>query len=262
MFKGITHYKKFLDEFTNVEKQSYDSSKTDVTMALYKDWFEMHSATWEHAIKTGRDTRLALADVFQDLLVHYLDTFLPQEYNAIPEYTIQSKPKLQVDIAVKKNNKICFLIEVKTTLGWDRGSIDSKMNEGDVSELKVVKRREQIAKATGIDKENVIYILSSFLNVKKYFEEQFWIKESRSDVGLPIVLNERRQDEPFNFIYPMFNQYDPRYITQKKIKGFDAKNSEHLKLYNDDEITNLAKENICTPFEQILDLIVKGQNNE
>ena len=92
MFKGITHYKKFLDEFTNVEKQSYDSSKTDVTMALYRDWFEMHSATWEHAIKTGRDTRLALADVFQDLLVHYLDTFLPQEYNAIPEYTIQSKP--------------------------------------------------------------------------------------------------------------------------------------------------------------------------
>ena len=262
MFKGITHYKKFLDEFTNVEKQSYDSSKIDVSMALYKDWFEMHSATWEHAVKTGRDTRLALADVFQDLLVHYLDTFLPQEYNAIPEYTVQSKPKLQVDIAVKKNNKICFLIEVKTTLGWDRGSIDSRMNEGDVSKLKVVQRREQIAKATGIDKENVIFILSSFQNVNKYFMDQFWIKESRSDVGLPILLNERRQDEPFNFIYPMFNQYDPRYITQKKIKGFDAKNSEHLKLYNDDEITNLAKENICTPFEQILDLIVKGQNNE
>ena len=94
--------------------------------------------------------------------------------------------------------------------------------------------------------------------MNKYFREQFWIKESRSDVGLPIVLNERRQDEPFNFIYPMFNQYDPRYITQKKIKGFDAKNSEHLKLYNDDEITNLAFENICTPFEHILDLVKKS----
>jgi hypothetical protein len=245
MFKGITHYKKFLNEFTNVEKQSYDSSKTDVTMALYKDWFEMHSATWEHAIKTGRDTRLALADIFQDLLVHFLDTFLPQEYNAIPEYTIQSKPKLKVDIAVKKNNKICFLIEVKTTLGWDRGSIDNRMSKDDISELKVVKRREQIAKATGIDKENVIYIFSSFQNTTPYFREQFWIKESRSDLGRPIPLNERRQDEPFNFIYPMFNQYDPRYITKTK----------HLKLYNDDEITNLAKENICTPFEYVLDLI-------
>jgi len=254
LFKGITHYKKFLDEFTNVEKQSYDSSKIDVSMALYKDWFEMHSATWEHAVKTGRDTRLALADVFQDLLVHYLDTFLPQEYNAIPEYTVQSKPKLQVDIAVKKNNKICFLIEVKTTLGWDRGSIDSRMNEGDASELKVVKRREQIAKATGIDKENVIYILSSFRNINKDFTEQFWIKESRS----PIPLNERSQDEPFNFIYPMFNQYDPRYITNKKIKGFDAKNSKHLKLYNADEVNILAFENICTPFEHILDLVKKS----
>lgn len=258
MFKGITHYKKFLDEFTNVEKQNYDSSKTDVTVALYKDWFEMHLATWEHAIKTERDTRLALADVFQDLLVHYLDTFLPHEYNAIPEFTVQSKPKLQVDIAVKKNNKICFLIEVKTTLGWDRGSIDSKMNEGDVSELKVVQRREQIAKATGINKENVIFILSSFVNVNKYFREQFWIKESRSDIGLPIALKERRKDEPFNFIYPMFNQYDPRYITNKKIKGFDAKNSKHLKLYNADEVNILAFENICTPFEHILDLVKKS----
>ena len=258
MFKGITHYKKFLDEFTNVEKQSYDSSKTDVTMALYKDWFEMHSSTWEHALKTERDTRLTLADIFQDLLVHYLDVFLPDEYNAIPEYTIQLKPKLQVDIVVKKNNKICFLIEVKTTLGWDRASIKKAIISGNTEEIKVVKRREKIAKAAGIDKENVIYILSSFQNVNKEFREKFWKNENKSNIGFPINIAERNKDEPINFVYPLFNQYDPRYITSKKVTNFDPKNRKHLKLYNGDELNNLAFENICTPFEHILDLIKKS----
>ena len=113
MFDGIHHYKNFLDSFSNVKKKQYNSLKNDVSLKLYQDWFIMHYATWQHASgEFKRDTRLALADVFQDLLCFYFNTFLPSPYISIPECTIQSKPRLQVDIAIKKNNKIVFLIEV------------------------------------------------------------------------------------------------------------------------------------------------------
>ena len=42
-----------------------------------------------------------------------------------------------------------------------------------------------------------------------------------------------------------------------KIRGFDAKNSEYLKLYNGDEINNLANDKICSSFKQIFAFIVK-----
>jgi len=183
--------------------------------------------------------------------------FLPEGYHAFPEHTIQSKPKLQVDIVIKKDNKIIFLIELKTNLGYDRGSVGKTDN---ISELKVVKRRQQIADACQIDKKNVIFILASFGNVNKYFREQFWITSGSPWSSRPIDLDKRNKLEPFNFIYPLFNKYDPHYFYKSEYKDIDPyKQYDPYKKYNNQQLAKIAKDNICTPFEYILDLITNAK---
>lgn len=259
MFKGIKDYERFLESFNGYKKTPYDSSSLDVSIAFFKDWFAMHSATKKHSLDSQRDTRLALADVFQDIVAYYLNMFLPEGYHAFPEHTIQSKPKprLQVDIVIKKDNKIIFLIELKTNLGYDRGSVAKTDN---ISELKVVKRRQQIADACQIDKKNVIFILASFGNVPKYFGEQFWITSKSPESGKPIDLDKRNKGEPFNFIYPLFNKYDPHYFYKSEYKDIDPyKQYDPYKKYNNQQLAKIAKDNICTPFEYILDLITNAK---
>ena len=246
MFKGIQLYENFLDSFSDYSKTAYDSSSLDVSINLFKDWFAMHSATWKHSLDSKRDTRLALADIFQDIVAHYLNKFLPDGYHAFPEHTIQNSPKLQVDIVIKKDGRIIFLIELKTTLGYDRGSV---VKTNDVTELKVYKRRQQIADACGIDKKNVIFILASFGNVSRLFAEQYWIKSNSSNNGSPVDVDKRSKDEPYSFIYPLFDGYDPRYM----------KNMDPYKKYNNQELIVLAQKNLCTPFEHILDLICNAE---
>ena len=147
----------------------------------------------------------------------------------------EKRGKIQPDILIYKEKKPHFVIEIKTTIGWDRnGPKDS-----------FPKRIKDIAKLLSIPSENIIYIFQNPYNVNKAFLEKYFNTTTKKPNPRPIEF-------PYSQIFPLFSGEDPFYW-----KHEDIDRNKEYKKYKDEDIFEWSKGLIVSKFEDIIKLILK-----
>ena len=201
----------------------------------------MKYAGWRHRINFKRKRKHSISEFFQDIIAFYLKVSLPDEF----EIELETKiGKTQPDIAIKKNGRYHFIIEVKTNIGWDRPDL----TQADPY-LNIRNRVAELVNNFQVPTDNIIYVFEDHANVTREFSERFW--DMTKQVSVP-----RSGEFPFSIIYPLFNATDPYYW--KHGKGFNR--NVNYKLISDDLILSMAERNIVTPFESILHKIKTAGN--
>jgi hypothetical protein len=231
-------YDEFLQSFSLDEKFTVDFNDTKISEDIFFHLLKIKLAGWKYRVNFQRVKKHSISDIFQDLLAAYLKTCLPINYAVELEKSIKNK-KPHVDILISKDNNPHFVIEVKTTIGWSRHDLEGTFSI----------RRENIATTFNIEKSKIIYIFLEHSNVSKEFSSKYWDAKTNTS----IKLNNRPRQDPYSFIFPLFNKIDPYYW------DYDP-SFEKDKIYknlSDNEIRGIARKNIVTPFEHILKLILE-----
>lgn len=240
MYQISERYAQFLESFSPAKPRlTYESGDTSISSAMYYNICQMKYAGWKHRVNFKRSVKHSLAEIFQDTIAFFLNRYLPGDYSVHLEV---KRNRLRPDILIKKNDINHFIIEVKTSIGWNRGQVENYYTPGN-------NMRERISKLSttfNIPEDNVIYIFEDYSNVSKAFSKKDWDKENLCPTPRPT-------DKPFSFIYPLFHASDPYYWDWK----------DHQPLDRDKEFPDITKEeialrsqtNIVTPFELILDLV-------
>ena len=233
LFDGSKHYQAFLQSLSSPKKIKCNLEGNALSRALYYHIFRIQLAGWEYMDVNNRANRHPISEIAQDIIGYFINAALPNEYSIKFEVQGQNR-KPRVDIAILKNGLIHFMIEVKTNLGYQRHTINKEIKD----------RRNLIAKNFNLDESKVIYILLSDGNVNRDFSAHYW--DSKTDTSVE-VKDERRFATPYNFIFPLFHESDPRYMKHDEKKSVK---------YTDAEILDIAEHNIITPLEHIISLII------
>lgn len=198
MIKANKRFKQFLNELSKEEKVNINGVNKEIFYQLFK----IREAQSEYKDKAHRGVDYALADIFQDLVAHYLRTQLNKHYEVLIEDKIK---KCRPDIVIKKNGKYHAAIEIKTNIGWDR-QLSKKEN--------YTKRLKTISRVFNIPIKRCIYVFENVGNVSKEFEKLFW----NNSKPLPSSKKIHR------FIFPLFhkrpyvrNDESGKKLTNKKI---------------------------------------------
>ncbi|MGQ1891942.1 hypothetical protein ACT29H_15990 [Thermophagus sp. OGC60D27] len=220
-------YAKFLDSFLNVENiDDLNSSKNEISKSIYKQIFKIKVAQWKYKVKFKRRRNMAISDLFQDIVAFYISRSLGSDFEVIIEEKIG---KLQPDILIKYKNKNIFILEIKTTIGWDRRMHEKGGN--------MEKRIKKLSEAAGIPEDNIVYIFMSPWNVNKKFAAKYWDLQEDRPKELP-------KEFPYNKIRPLLTNDDPFYWKQNRNSRY-----EDFKEFSDQEIDNYAKKGIVIPLE-------------
>ncbi|MGB0885092.1 MAG: histidine--tRNA ligase [Chitinophagales bacterium] len=226
-------FDKFKESFNNIEETKFNLEQLEISKAIYKHVFKIKSSLWKFGEKFNRLKRSSMSDVFQDLIALYLKLELGNDYKIVLEEKIG---KLQPDILVKHKNKNLFILEIKTTIGWDRNSLDGGIQN----------RIFDLSKTFNIPKDNIVYIFQSPTNVNKAFAEKYWDSKNRKAKKLPTEF-------PYNKIRPLLHAEDPFYWKENK-------NIEYHN-YSNEYIENLSHYNIVIPLELTISEIKKAAKN-
>ncbi len=226
ILKASKYYSDFLDSFS-VPYKLHDVNLNDtiISEAIYYHIFKMKLAGWRHKERFKRKRKHYFSDIFQDIVAFYLKASLPESYEVELE---TKKGKTQPDIAIKQNNKYVFIIETKTTIGWDRP--DKKASK---PFKKMEDRINELSTNFEVSKENIIYIFEKPSNVSKNFTNKFWNNTLQEPQPRPTEF-------PYSKIFPLFNAKDP-----------EGKEISYK------EIQSQAKHALVTPFEEIVKLIMR-----
>lgn len=237
-FKGSDLYSELLDSFSTTEKLDQTLLDTNViSKTIYLDLVKMKFAGWRHRVNFKRKRKHTISEFFQDIVAFYLKAILPNEYEIELEAKID---KTQPDIAIKKNGIYHFIIEIKTNIGWARPDNSQKDPHKEFKD-----RVDALSKNFNVPTENIIYVFEDHGNVGKEFSEKFWDRKNHKPKESPT-------DFPFSIIRPLFNSNDPYYW--KHEKGFNKQ--INYKKFDENEIFDLAENNIVTKFEDIVKQIL------
>jgi hypothetical protein len=240
IFKGSELYSQLLDSFTDNPKITVDLTSNEISKLIYLDLARMKHAGWRMKINFKRHKRHTISEFFQDIIVFYLNSCLPDNF----EIELEKKIGVtQTDIAIKKDGKYIFIIEVKTTIGYER---PDKQSEDPYEKFRT--RVKDLSENFNVPTENIIYIFEDHGNVGKDFSEKFWDKKINKPKQAPTNF-------PFSIIKPLFNGNDPYYWRHEK--GFDRRNA--FKPFDEIKIFEIAGQNIVTKFEDIVSQILKAK---
>ena len=87
------NFEKFLKALQSEKKDNFDA-----TFQIYYDLFRIRNAQWSYKLSTNRGVDYSLADIFQDIIAHYLRKHLPKKYTIFLE---NNNFKLIPDILIK-----------------------------------------------------------------------------------------------------------------------------------------------------------------
>jgi len=226
------NYGVFLDSYLNIKKENIENyTDRKISIEIYYQVFKIHYYAGRYSKRFNRGVKHSTADVFQDIIAYYLKVFLNSDYDVVLE---TAKGKCRPDILIKKNGKNHFVIEIKTSIGWNRKSIV----DGTIKN-----RIKKLSEVFDVNKNKIIFIFETHGNVNKEFSERYWDKIEAKPNKRPVVF-------PYNQIYPLFNSSDPYYM----LNEFD-RNDLYERTIGDKKIAELAKKNIVTGFEKIIKLI-------
>ena len=215
--KIATNYGKFLKSLSDNSKPS----SKDTSFQIFYDLFKIREFQWNYKLKVQRNVDYSLSDIFQDIIAHYIRLNLSKEFEVFLEY---KKGISRPDILIKKNGNYWAIIEVKTTIGWNRDLVKDGQH---------TQRLEELSKVFNVPIERIFYIFESSRNVNKSFANEFG-KTSR---------------EKYNDIFPLFStSAAPYYLT---------KNKRVHKKYSDNEILEIYSNSKITDFKDIIKKINK-----
>ncbi len=211
--------KSFEDFLFAMQQTKKEDCHKDITFQIYYDLFKIREAQWKYKIEINRGVDYSLSDIFQDLIAHYLRMFLPKQYSVHLE---SKQGKLRPDILIRKNEKNWAIIEIKTTIGWNRGLVRN-------DNYKI--RLKELSEEFNVPIKRIFYIFESSRNVDKDFASLF---------------KRNKNSEITKYILPLFEQNaSPYYITKKaKVNGF--------RKYSDKELYELYQSGKITDFKEIL----------
>jgi hypothetical protein len=245
IFKGSYYYNKFIESFYDNDSMILlEPTNNNVSKAIFYHLTQFRLAEWKMRVKFKRMVKHQSSDFFQDLICFYLKILLTNDYEFILEEGKKNKinKNIRVDIAIN-NKKYIFVIEVKTTTGWDR--INNKNEDIYCDRIK------EISNLWQINENNVIYILETAGNSNSEFELKFLDRSTmqpkdRGDLK-----------KPYSHMYPLFCfPADPYYWDEFKTMSQDEKDREVPPISND-LIFNKAI--TIFPFEQIFKMIINSK---
>ena len=159
-------YKKFnslLEEFSSKK------SKIDVdliSIAIFFQMFQMRKSLEKYKKKIDRGKDITLAEVFQELIGHYLRNNLNRNYCIKTEHFQGTKGKkgIRPDFLILKNNKNHAIIEVSTNFGFKRNMVQK-------NEYK--KRIKKLRKNFNIPKKRIFYVIETYENIDNKYSRKF-----------------------------------------------------------------------------------------
>ena len=225
-------FDQFLKSFYQTEKINFDLEQLEVSKSIYRHIFKIKSSLWKYGEKFNRKKRISISDIFQDIVALYLKLVLDENFEIILEEKIE---KLQPDILIKYKGKNLFILEIKTTIGWNRNSLNGEIHN----------RISKLSDKFTVPKENIIYIFQSPWNVNKAFAQKYWDIENNISKELP-------NEYPFNQIRPLLTADDPFYWKEHKDKKYYE--------YSEEQIKGFSQSNIVIPLEITIEEIKTAAN--
>lgn len=245
-FQGSKYYAKFLDSFAPDDQIKIGIIKNrDITKAIYYHLSKIRYSEWKMRINCNRKVKHTSSGIFQDIIAYYLKLTLGSRFNISIEEKIGD---IRPDIIIKFNNKYFYSIEIKTSIGWGRNSIEEKVYEN---------RIDKIVKAFNgeILSNNIIFIFESVRFGNSDFEKQYWDHEKKCPKPRP-------KEPQYCDIYPLFFiGPDPYYWKYEKEINRNEEIIEEIEL-NKSKIIKRANENIICPFEEIIEKIKAASAKE
>lgn len=227
-------YKKFSEFLNELSREDYKLKPKYISEVIFFQIFKIRHSMWKYGCEVKRSVDYSLSDIFQDLIAHYLRLILGRGYEIKLEYEIkcEGKKTLKPDIVIFKDGKPHSVIEIKTNIGRNRDFIHNYKD-----------RLKKISKTLRIPLSKCFYILETPTNATDFIDNFY-----------DEVKNEPKKKR-HKYIFPLFYKKTYPYYIEKKIS--DKTNWENYKEYNDKQIIGFAKENVITPFDLIIDKIVK-----
>ena len=217
-------FESFLDSLSSSDTSNDDK---DISFQIFYDIAKIRIAQFRYKKSFHRKRDFSLADIFQDILAHYLKNHLGEGFKVVLEEGKKPRP----DILIKKNDQNWAIIEAKTNLSWVRPLVkDSKYKE----------RLELLSNEFDIPLDRVFYVTEYAKGVSKEFEE--------------IMKNDKNEAEEAaeikKFIIPLFIwTIQPHYLIKEKM-------IETIADLTDERIKEFYKGFKLTDFkEKILDRI-------
>jgi hypothetical protein len=241
----VNVYAQFYEKLDSIESQrplynaENDLNGTKISEDIFFLLCKIQYIGWKHKILYNRKKKVDIPEIFQDIIAYYMKAVLPKNYEIILE---EKMGKTKPDILIKIDGKNYFVVEIKTSVGWhDRINI-----QNEETFIPYRNKVDSISKDFNILKENIIYIFGGLSNNGKGFSEQYWDNNTRKN---------RPTQFPYSIIFPLFKQYDPYYWdwTSPKIN----KDKEYASI-KDSEIQEIARQDVISPFEEIIKIILKG----
>ena len=221
-------FDEFASAFYEIEDCKFNLENSEVSESIFFQIFKIKQSLWRQSVNFNRRIRISMSEIFQDLIALYLKLSLGDGFEIILE---EKKEKLRPDILIKYKGKNIFIIEVKTTIGWERKAIRSVFPE----------RIKKLAEVFDVPEKNVIYILQSPWNVNNDFTSKYLDLKTHKFKSLPLEM-------PFNQIRPLLTGEDPYYCKETDVNKPTK--------FSDDEIKEMAKNRIVVPIESTIKQIL------
>lgn len=190
----------------------------DVSYQIFYDLFRIREFQWRYKVKFGREVDVTLSAIFQDIIAHYLKILT--KYDILCEH---KQGKLRPDILIKHNGRNKAIIEVKTTIGYNRDLI----KENDYK-----KRLEDLSSEFNVPIQKTFYLFEAANNVTGDFAK---------------VFENKKAHEIKNYIFPLFHKtahpFNLSTIRNRK---------EKYQKYADNEIYELYRQTKLTDFRDLL----------
>lgn len=231
------YYSQFIESFLIVENEKFDLETTEISSSIFKHIFKMKCVLWKQSVIFKRRIRISISELFQDIVALYLKLALKDEFEIILEEKVG---KLRPDILIKYKGQNLFILEIKTTIGWDRKSINGSIQN----------RIKDLSENFNISKDNIVYIFMSPWNVNRQFAAKYWNSDYNKPMSLP-------EEFPYNKIRPLMTFEDAYYF--KHEKGFDRQ-TNYIE-YSEKQIDDLSINSTVIPLELTIKEIIKAADN-
>jgi hypothetical protein len=102
----------------------------DISCQIFYDLFRIREFQWQYKVEFGMEVDASLSDIFQDIIAHYLKVLT--NYEILCEH---KQGKLRPDILIRTKGRNKAVIEVKTTIGYNRNLIKENTYKNRLEEL-------------------------------------------------------------------------------------------------------------------------------
>ncbi len=167
------------------------------SFTIYVAVFEMRMAMWRYCVNVNRNKEYSFADYFQDIVAKHIQSLLKKNCTVFLE---EKDSNFRPDIIIKKKDEILAIIEIKTTVGWNR---DLVLEDG------YLERINEIAEHYSISPEKVFFIFESSGNVNGEFKAEVCKSKDNKYSGK---------------IYPLFSENAHPFFMPDKIWSKDWSN--------------------------------------